>query len=67
MLSQWERAIYGYTVEKLKENFAKNGQTLAQWARENGFKPRDVYLVIGGQRKGNYGKGHEIAKKLGLK
>ncbi|OOG96844.1 hypothetical protein B1A90_04360 [Neisseria meningitidis] len=55
------------TVEKLKENFAKNGQTLAQWARENGFKPRDVYLVVGGQRKGNYGKGHEIAKKLGLK
>ena len=53
--------------KKLKENFAKNGQTLAQWARENGFKPRDVYLVVGGQRKGNYGKGHEIAKKLGLK
>ena len=25
------------TVEKLKENFAQNGQTLAQWARENGF------------------------------
>ena len=22
---------------------------------------------FGGQRKGNYGKGHEIAKKLGLK
>jgi len=43
------------TIEKLKENFAKNGQTLAQWARENGFKPRDVYLVVGGQRKGNYG------------
>ncbi|AAF41405.1 TPA: DNA-binding protein [Neisseria meningitidis] len=55
------------TADELKENFAKNGQTLAQWARENGFKPRDVYLVIGGQRKGNYGKGHEIAKKLGLK
>ncbi|HEY9925439.1 TPA: DNA-binding protein [Neisseria meningitidis] len=55
------------TADELKENFAKNGQTLAQWARENSFKPRDVYLVIGGQRKGNYGKGHEIAKKLGLK
>ncbi|ANW91537.1 hypothetical protein DE8555_0976 [Neisseria meningitidis] len=26
-----------------------------------------MYLVVGGQRKGNYGKGHEIAKKLGLK
>lgn len=55
------------TADELKENFAKNGQTLAQWARENGFKPRDVYLVVGGQRKGNYGKGHEIAVKLGLK
>nr|WP_228775761.1 DNA-binding protein [Neisseria meningitidis] len=55
------------TADELKENFAQNGQTLAQWARENGFKPRDVYLVVGGQRKGNYGKGHEIAKKLGLK
>lgn len=55
------------TADELKENFAQNGQTLAQWARENGFKPRDVYLVIGGQRKGNYGKGYEIAKKPGLK
>lgn len=55
------------TADELKKNFAQNGQTLAQWARENGFKPRDVYLVIGGQRKGNYGKGYEIAKKLGLK
>ena len=55
------------TADELKENFAKNGQTLAQWARDNGFKPRDVYLVVGGQRKGLYGTGHEIAKKLGLK
>ncbi|STZ76306.1 DNA-binding protein [Bergeriella denitrificans] len=55
------------TVEKLKENFAKEGKTLAQWAREHGYAPRDVYLVVGGQRKGNYGKGFEIARKLGLK
>jgi gp16 family phage-associated protein len=55
------------SIEKLKENFAKEGKTLAQWARENGYAPRDVYLIVGGQRKGNYGKGFEIARKLGLK
>lgn len=55
------------TVEKLKENFAKEGKTLAQWARENNYKPRDVWLVVGGQNKARYGRGHEIAVKLGLK
>ena len=55
------------SIEKLKENFAKEGKTLAQWAAENGYAPRDVYLIVGGQRKGNYGKGFEIARKLGLK
>ncbi|STZ76083.1 phage-associated protein, BcepMu gp16 family [Bergeriella denitrificans] len=55
------------SVEKLKENFAKNGKTLAQWARENGYQPREVYLVIGGQNKAKYGRGFEIARKLGLK
>ncbi len=55
------------SVEKLKENFAKEGKTLAAWARENGYKPRDVYLVVGGQNKALYGRGFEIARKLGLK
>lgn len=55
------------TIEKLKENFGKDGKTLAAWARENGYKPREVYLVVGGQNKAKYGKGFEIARKLGLK
>ncbi|WP_301668475.1 DNA-binding protein [Neisseria basseii] len=55
------------TVEKLKENFKKEGKTLASWARENGYQPREVYLVVGGQNKAKYGKGFEIARKLGLK
>ena len=55
------------TLEQLRANFAKEGKTLAQWARENGYKPRDVYLVTGGLNKAKYGKGHEIAVKLGLK
>ncbi|MFU8618099.1 DNA-binding protein [Neisseria sp. LACPHL-SPEC-2024-00856] len=55
------------TIEKLKENFEKDGKTLAACARENGYKPREVYLVVGGQNKAKYGKGFEIARKLGLK
>ena len=39
------------TIEKLKENFEKDGKTLAAWARENGYKPREVYLVVGVQNK----------------
>lgn len=55
------------TPEQVKANFEREGKTLAQWARENGYKPRDVYLVTGGLNKAKYGKGHEIAVKLGLK
>ena len=55
------------TIYEIKRNFSKQGKTIASWARENGFTPRDVYLVIGGQNKARYGRGHEIAVKLGLK
>ena len=55
------------TLVQVKENFAREGKTLAQWARENGYKPRDVYLVTGSLTKAKYGRGFEIAQKLGLK
>lgn len=55
------------TLEQVKENFAKEGKTLAQRARDNGYKPRDVYMVTGALSKAKYGKGFEIARKLGLK
>ncbi|WP_081028526.1 helix-turn-helix domain-containing protein, partial [Kingella kingae] len=42
---------------QVKENFAKQGKTLAQWARENGYKPRDVYLVTGSLTKAKCCKG----------
>lgn len=38
------------TIEKLKENFEKDGKTLAAWARENGYKPREVYLKRSSER-----------------
>lgn len=54
-------------IKKLKIALSAGGKTLADWARENGYKPRDVYLVVGGQNKAKYGRGFEIARKLGLK
>ena len=54
-------------IKEVKETLARQGKTLADWARANGYKPRDVYLVVGGQNKALYGRGFEIARNLGLK
>lgn len=55
------------TPEQVKSRLRAQGKTLAQFAKEHGFEASDVYRVIGGSRKGLYGKGHEIAVALGLK
>lgn len=55
------------TPQEVKEEFRKRGDTLAAFARRNGWKPHDVYCVIAGVFKGNYGKAHQIAVALGLK
>ncbi|ENV33942.1 DNA-binding protein [Acinetobacter gerneri] len=55
------------TPDQVKAKLRAQGKTLAQFAIEHGFQPSDVYRVIGGSRKGLYGKGHEIAVALGLK
>ncbi|KCX14505.1 DNA-binding protein [Acinetobacter pittii] len=55
------------TPTQVKQKLRAQGKTLAQFAREHGFEINDVYRVIGGSRKGHYGKGHEIAVALGLK
>lgn len=55
------------TSEQIKEEFLKNGLTISEWARQHDYKPRDVSLVLNGQIKARYGRGHEIAVKLGLK
>lgn len=55
------------TAEQVKTELRAKGMTLAQWAQQNGYDRDTVYKVIGGTRKGWFGKGHEIAVKLGLK
>jgi gp16 family phage-associated protein len=55
------------TPEQLKRKFAQEGRTFSDWAKQHGFDRRDVYLVLNGQNKARWGKGHDIAVKLGLK
>lgn len=55
------------TPEQIRQDFKRRGDTLAAFARRNGYKPYQVYTVMSGVFKGNYGRAHEIAVKLGLK
>lgn len=55
------------TPDQVKADFLASGITISQWARDHNFTPRDVSLVLNGQIKGRYGKGHDIAIALGLK
>lgn len=55
------------TPDQIKAEFLAAGITVSGWARDRGYTPREVSLVLNGQVKGRYGKGHEIAVKLGLK
>lgn len=55
------------TAEQVKEKFIKEGRTFSSWAKENGFRPNEVYQVVNGASKAKYGRKHEIAKLLGMK
>lgn len=55
------------TADQVKALFRQRGITFTQWAEENGYSRNEVYRVLNGQAKANYGKAHEIAVKLGLK
>lgn len=55
------------TPEQVKAKFRAQGKTLTDWAKEHGYARNAVYRVLNGFDRGNYGKAHEIAVKLGLK
>ena len=55
------------TPNEVREHFRLAGQTVAQWARDNGYSPMEVYRVLDGVTKGHYGRSHEIYVKLGMK
>ncbi|MFC5519870.1 DNA-binding protein [Polaromonas jejuensis] len=47
--------------------FRKQGVTVAEWARSQGFSPRLVYTVLRGERKCLRGQSYQIARALGMK
>ena len=55
------------TPEQVKAKFKNKGKTIKEWAESHGYTAHEVYLVLNGQNKARWGKGHEIAVKLGLK
>lgn len=55
------------TPAQVREKFRREGKTIKGWAIENEYDPNRVYRVLAGLDKCLYGKGHEIAVKLGLK
>ncbi|MGE4404465.1 DNA-binding protein [Pseudomonas sp.] len=60
-------ATKALTAEQVKQRFKSRGKTITAWAEENGYTRNEVYRVLNGQAKANYGKAHEIAVKLGMK
>lgn len=55
------------TAQTFKARLHAQGKTITQWAEENGFNRLDVYRVLNGVYKANYGRAHEIAVRAGLK
>jgi gp16 family phage-associated protein len=55
------------TPEQVKREFHAQGRTFAEWARANGYNAHEVYFILNGQRKGKWGRGHDIAVALGIK
>ncbi len=54
-------------IQKAKLDFARRGESIADWARKNGFNQQLVYKVLSGKSRALRGECHAIAVKLGLK
>lgn len=55
------------TPQEVKEAFADRGESVAEWAKRNGFRPQYVYDLLNGRTVGTRGMAHRAAVLLGLK
>lgn len=55
------------TADEVKAQFRARGQSVAEWARDNGYNKDRVYRILNGFEACSRGKSHEIAVKLGIK
>ena len=67
MTTVTKTTIQPKTADQVKEHLHAQGLTVKQWAEDNNYPLPEVYKIMSGERKGLYGRGHEIAVKLGLK
>ncbi len=52
---------------QIKKDLHANGVTIRDWAVKNKYPATEVYKVLSGERKGLYGRAHNIAVAIGLK
>jgi gp16 family phage-associated protein len=55
------------TPDEIKAQFEAQGTSVAQWARDHGYKKHLVYNVLNGLSKYKRGESHRIAVALGIK
>lgn len=55
------------TPDEVKAEFRAKGMSFLRWSNINGYHVNRVYRILNGLDKCKYGKGHEIAVKLGIK
>lgn len=54
------------TAEQVKEDLKSRHGSVKAWALKNGYTPLEVSRVMCGVNKARFGRGREIALKLGL-
>lgn len=55
------------TPEEVREEFARKGISIAEWAGQHNLNPHRVYDVLNNRNKGMFGEAHRAAVLLGLK
>lgn len=56
-----------FTIDDIRREFRARGLTVTQWASQMGFSRDEVYALLNGRTRGNWGRSHAIAVALGLK
>lgn len=58
---------HALTIDEVRRELRARGLTISGWARTQGFSQAEVYAVLNGRTKGNWGRAHKVAVALGLK
>ncbi len=55
------------TIDQVRAEFHRSGQSITEWASMHGFNRKLVYDVLADRRRALRGQTHDIAVELGLK